>query len=1031
MKHTNRSEVKGSKNRGTLEGLPAYSRSSTTMMVTNDMTRANVPCLEISDVVTQSSDSDAESSHEIHTPASTVENDIIQEAFESSKPRWIDDPVISQWRHPGHKVHSVLSEVYDLYREWNAVQSAPFALAPDPLWLDTGRALASVGLPWHNNEVHLPGDIDTSWPFHFKEFEAQVIREKGTRVGDSNSLGYVTSYDEANLYCIRALQQELRKEFPTQRPLLVYDHFDPELVGSAGRLFGIESHRVILPGTLEVLRHELRGATSNATRPIIFAASLCNSNSEYDDLGVISRLSEEFPLILHVDAFRSFDYITLGPHTGGQRPGERLTLAVRNFGRCLRAEDNSVLASTIVAGGLNHSRHDPAIALKPASLGGKPNRISYVRAFDSTLSGSRDAIAPLWIALYERRLGERGLRDTYQYLLSLRLFIMRILEHHKITATVTPYTTDIVIKSCTEAQRKWLLDLGGAVTSNGDIVLVMNSRFSITSLRSLLRTNPFLRGDNGKYEAAILHEKDFVSLYPIPDDILSTLRTTIQSWQVRTRSTAGYPVHMGSYSALGPMIGLFWNLNIPKCWVESKSREILSSRMESFGLVSPQSREDFKGAFTNGSTMGNRYGIMTALQHFPNAFVYFSAETHYSVVKTAQDCDTLTNRWAKGAPRYSKIRCGSNGSILVEALLEQALADKKRCSDDGVKYDMILLVNIGTTFVGARDDLVEIHRTLAKARIQISYIHVDGALNCGFETCGIKLGPCGAVGDDGTPLVQGVTISHHKALGNIVSGEVLCFSPQDQLPDLCSSLDPRVVFETWLYSRVYDPSDLAQMLDECRENASRLETSLNRIGVVTKRNSQSIITVLERPPSWITEEFSLRPEGDWVHFITMSHISKETVDRFVDQLASIDRQFSYAFSAVAPLLSDRLRRTIKLKRVRCCSALAERVSDITRSIVSLDDVRCRDTGPVLDVRSRLRGAVSTVAVDEDDKIRIVFLASSGRDQSIQAGPLLISNEIAYTKADIVDISKLLLGLLGRYMNADVKLDNSSYETHTF
>lgn len=983
-------------------------------------------CLEISDVSDQPLDSEADTNPEFRSPASTVDNDIIKATFEGSRSRWIDDPVISQWRNPAHKVHGVLSEVCGLYNEWKTAQPAPFAPAPDPLWLDTGRALASVGLPWHANQVNLPHDIDTSWPFHFKEFEAQVIRAKGARVGEPDPIGYVTSYDEANLYCIRALQQELRKEFPSQRPLLVYDRFDTSTIVSAGKLFGLEIHRVSLSGTMEVLRHKLRSVTSNATRPIIFAASLCNSNAEYDDLGVIFQLAGGFPLILHVDAFRSFDYITLFPHTGGQWPGEKLTLAVRNCGHSLRAEDNSLLASTIVAGGLNHSRHDPAIALKPASLGGKYNRIAYTRAFDATLCGSRDAMAPLWLALYERRLGERGLRDTYQHLLSLRSLIVRILELQKISVTTSPYTTDIVVKSCTEAQREWLIGLGATVTPKEELLLFMN-----LNLRSLLRSNLLPKGGNGGDEVISPHEKDFVSLYPIPQDILNNLRATVQSWQVRTRSTAGYPLYMGSYSALGPIIGLFWNLGIPKGWVEMKSRELLASRMESFGLVSPESRKGFRSAFTNGSTMGNRYGIMTALEHFPNAFVYFSAETHYSVLKTVQDCDSIINRWAEGGPRYSKIRCDSNGSILVEALLEQAVADKKRCSDGDVEYNMILLLNVGTTFVGATDDLVEIHRTLAKAGIQISYIHVDGALEFGFETCGIKLGPCGVVGNDGTPLVQGVTLSHHKALGNIVSGEVLCYSPQDQLPNLCSSLDPRVVFETWLYSRVYESDDLAQILSECRRNALHLETSLKRIGVVTKRNSQSIITVLERPPSWITEEFSLRPENDWVHFITMPHISKETVDRFVDQLAGVDRQFLFAFSSISPVLSDMLRKSIKLKRVGCCSALAKRVSDITRSIVSREDVRCRDTVSVLSSKARLRGAVSAVATDEYDEIQIIFLANSSRDRSIHTGPLFIRNDIAHIKTEIVGISKLLMGLLGRYMNANIKIDGSSYEIHTF
>ncbi|KAI3325097.1 PLP-dependent transferase [Xylariaceae sp. AK1471] len=1001
------------------------------MNIKNDLLKTDVTCVvERLHISNQDSSSDIELDSLSTSLTSSVDSDVIQKTFEGSKSRWIDDLVISQWRDPEHKIHGVLSEVNDLYHDWRTAELAPFALCPDPLWLDTGRALTSVGLPWHTNQVNLPDEIDSSWPFHFKKFEAQILREKGARVGDPNPSGYVTSYDEANLYCIRALQQELRERFPTRRPVLVYDHFDTRLIVSAGKLFGLEVRHMSLSSTMERLRQELLDATSNGTRPLIFAASLYNATAKYDDLSVISELSQAFPLILHVDAFRSFDYITVFPHTGDQRPGsEKLTLAVRDLKQPLRADDKSILASTIVAGGLNHSHHDPAIALKPTLLGEKPTRVAYVRAFDSTLSGSRDAIAPLWLALYEKRLGDHGLRELCQYLVSLRSFVLRILELQYIPAATSPYSPDIVVRSCTKSQKKWLLRLGGTIIAKEEIILSMNPRFSAISFHSLLPTELALPCGNRTNET-VPRYKDFVSLYPLPKDILNEIQTTIQSWQVISRSKVGYPLHIGSYSALGPVIGLFWDLNIPKDWIERRSYEILTSRMKAFGLVSPESRKSFKAAFTNGSTMGNRCGIMTALEHFPDAFVYFSAETHYSVIKTLRDCDTLTNRWAGGKARYSRIRCASNGSILVEALVQQAIADQKRCVDDGVEYHMILLANMGTTFLGARDDLVGIYRDLAAAGIRISYIHVDGALDLGFDTCGIKLGPCGAVDNDGTPLVQGITISHHKALGHIVSGVVLCFSPEWQLSTSCSSLDPRAVFETWFYSRVYGPSDLALMLSYCRTIASHLEACLSRIGVATKRNSQSIITVLERPPSWIIEEFSLRPEGDWVHFITMPYVSKETVDCFVDQLSCIDKQFSVAFSYIAPLLSNSLERAIELKRVQCCSVLAERVLKLTQSLVSLEDAPYQDIDPAPRVKSRLRGAVSVVAIDKQNEIQVVFLIGSNRDQSIQVGPLFVTDDFSCRKKEIIDISRLLVGLLARHLKAKINIDSSSYKIYT-
>ncbi|KAF2968312.1 hypothetical protein GQX73_g5252 [Xylaria multiplex] len=943
----------------------------------NGLPNTDISPIETPHISDQDSDSDAESRSENSSVAFSLMDDVVQKTFERSKPRWIKDPVISQWCNPEHRIHRVLSEVNNLYNSWRTVEPRPFELSPSPLWRDTAREMARVGLPWYNNQVNLPHEVDTSWPFHFKEFETQLLQAKGARVGDPNVSGYVTSYNEANLYCLRALQQELRAQFPNKRPVLVYDHFDDELITLARKLFGLQIHRISLSDTIDNLRQQLLDVTSNATRPIILAATLYNSAADYDNMSIVPQLSLTFPLILHVDAFRSFDYITAFPGVGGR---QYLKLAVRNFKQSLQANDSSIIASTIVAGGLDFSRHDPAIALKPATLGAEPTRVSYIRSYDSILSGSRDAIAPLWLALCERRLGDCGLRDTCQYLESLRSYVLRILEDQSIFAITSPYSTDLIVQSCTDVQRKWLLGLGGTLTAKEDIILSINPYFSATKLYSLLHAGLPRDYDNHMGET-IPRYKDFVSLYPIPQDVLDKLQIKVQLWQVTTRSIAGYPVHMGSYSALGPIIGLFWGLSIPKDWAERKSSEILSARMKAFGLVSPESREKFKGIFTNGSTMGNRFGIMTALEHFPDAFIYFSAETHYSVIKTLRDCDTLTNR-------YSQIRCASNGSILVEALVQQAAADQKRCIDSGTEYHMILLANMGTTFVGARDDLIAIYQNLSEAGIQISYIHVDGALDFGFDTCGIELGPCGALNSYGKPLVQGVTISHHKALGHMVSGEVLCFSPENQLPCPLSSLIPRAVFENWLYHEVYKPADMSLMLTSCRENASYLETGLKRINVATKRNNDSIIIVLERPPSWVIEEFSLRPEDEWVHLITMPYVSRETIDRFIEQLAHIEKQFSFAFSHIAPLLSDILERAIKLQRVRCCSDLAERVSKLTQP--SVNGVYCHGTDSAGSIKSSRRGAISGVAMDEQDDIQIVFLAESNRDQSIHVGPLLFT-----------------------------------------
>ncbi|RYP25539.1 hypothetical protein DL767_008349 [Monosporascus sp. MG133] len=944
----------------------------------------------------------------------------IQQAFYESQSQWIDDPIISQWRDPNHRVHQVLSEVHDLYHAWSSAQTKPFSPSANVFSLQIGRLLADVGLPWHNNQINMPNEIDTSWPFHFKSYEMRILRAKGARVGDPDASGYVSNVSEANCYCIRALQQELREKHPTRRPILVYDHFDPKILKSVEAFFGLELHQISLSNGRDDLIHDLKNVTADGTRPIIFTATLGNANGEHDDMEMICEISHALPLFLHVDATRSFDYITTLPKRDRRQLGiQEFTLGMKSLDQSLRSRDGSIIAGTIVAGGFNCDASAPAVALKPASLGANHERVAYTRASDSTLAGSRDAVSILWLALQELQLGEAGYQEVYQHCASMRTELLRRLQSSGVSTGAPRYSFDVIIRNCSREQKEHLVKLGGSLTGKGEVVLTVQPQAKLEDVESVIS----IMSPTTQHYSAMDLEQDLTS-YPIPENIVNELRATVQSWKVATRSAAGYPFHMGSLSALGPIIGRFLDLLIPDDWVKARSGEILTARMETFGLHTARDRSMFQGAFTNGSTMGNRVGIHVALRHFPDAFVYFSSESHYSVIKTMRDCDALTNRWIDRGPRYSQIPSDANGSILVETLVQQALLDKMQCLRRGEAYHMILFANMGTTFVGARDDLARIRASLNAAGIEISYIHVDGALDFGFDNCGIALGPPGSTGPDELPRVQGITLSHHKAMGNMVSGEVLCYSLGGELASLVSPIDPRVVFETWLYSQIYTSSDLGTMLQYCRANASRLVSGLKRLGVATKRNGQELIVVLERPPAWIIEEFSLRPQGDWVHFITMPHISPETVDFFVERIASVERQCEIAFSYVKPLLSPGFMRPVKLRRVQCGSPLGEKAAKLTQSLQPLNSAY--DTCPNTTVNACIRGALSVAVIDEDEQLQAVFLAESLRDMSIRVGPILMASTYRDCTWATMDIGAQLIGFMARHMQAMVRTDEASY-----
>ncbi|KAI1340081.1 pyridoxal phosphate-dependent transferase [Xylariaceae sp. FL0016] len=831
---------------------------------------------EILDISSETEKPDS-ASH--RSPVSEILPNIhLEETFETSKSQWVDDPIIRQWRDPGHRIHGVLSE------------PKPFGASSDLLWLEIGRVLADVGLPLYNNQVNMPDEIDTSWVFHFKAYEREALRVKGSRLGDPKPAGYICNPVEANLYCIRALQQELRETCPAQKPILLYDRFD-------------------LDG--------LHGITRSGTRPIIFAATLANHDGQCDDVRRIRNAS-----------------------SGRLEAGiEKLKL------------DNG------------HAPWAPVAALKPVSLGEQPVEVAYERASDSTLSGSRDALSILSVAVHEKRLGFSGFQHIHKYCADVRTTVMGILQRQGIAAIAPAYTLDIIITSrFSKPKVDELLSIGLALTDDGNLKL---------SIRPSLE----------------------------PSDICSLLHLL--------GADSGYPVHMGSYSALGPVMGRFLDLEYPIEWVEAKARDVLTEQLTSF-----------QGAFTNGSTMGNRVGIHVALMNCPNAFVYYSAESHYSVAKILRDCDALTSLWSDKGPRYAPIPGNSNGNIDIQALVKQA------------NYRAIILANTGTTFVGARDNIQEIYSCLKEVGIAISHIHVDGALDCGFGTSDIQLGTPGTIHPNGLPLVQSVVLSHHKAMGITVSGEVLCYSPGGQLSLLAPEVDPRAIFETWLYLQMYSPSDMSQLLGHCQDSALRLERGLQGIGFVTKRHTGSIILVLERPPAWIIEELSLRPENEWVHFVTMPHVSAETIDLFIDRLSTIQKQCAVAFSYVTPLFEEAFSRSVDMRLLRCQDPMNKKISTLLESDLppgKRPDLLSTSTT----VKSFLRSAMSVLVLDSKGEIQAVILIDSCRDMSLRSGPILLARSHSSRISAVVDIAQQLVGFMAKLTYTNLRHTDKSFEVSLF
>ncbi|KAB8275178.1 pyridoxal phosphate-dependent transferase [Aspergillus minisclerotigenes] len=798
----------------------------------------------------------------------------MEQEFIAGKDRWMSQPELEV--QP-----DTLRTATSLFRKWTIQAPSPFNPLVDELWVDTAKVLREAGLPWHSNNVNLPDDIDPSWPLHFKQFEEQVVNAKGARVGDPKPVGYVCCRDEATLFATRALQQELRASFPNHRPLLVASRLHAELSSMVAEVLGLEHLQVIDDDWLAVEDEVNR--RDGPPRALIVVATTGEINGQVDDFGAISQLLMKVPGLLHVDATRNFDLLTT--LTDDDRQRRRIPrLNLRHPPVKPTVENGIINAGTIVAGGMHSSILPYVVVLKPRALRSTFDPlIEYVRGTDSTISGSRDSIPPLLAYLQELRFGARGIRDVYRGCQSNREVLYSMLLRAECSAEAPAETLDLMIKPSVEisnsAQRQWgLLPL-----ADQKYLLTMQPSVTPEDINGVFHT---LTGQ----QAPLCHSFGPLdkTLYPISNAMSEQLRQIVRQWQDASKLSGGFPLNHATYATLSPVIRHFFPLSIPSDWARSTADQILEDQKSAFGLSRGESR-DFSGSFTSGSTMGNRIGIHTALQQHPNAILYFSSATHYSVRKVLRDNDEIMNRWVKDARRrFTEVPCDDLGRMRPDSLAHHVKADKARCISRGETHSIVLLVNIGTTFSGARDDILALREALRLIGSDAVYIHADGALDLATPTKDVCLGPPHDLERNGKPVVQGVTLSHHKAFGIMVSGEVICYTPTTHrlaavLPNMT---DPRAVFETWLFHGIYPKSSMTRIWNYCMGNAGLLRDLLAARGIPIKFNTGSLITVLPRPPISIIRQFHLAPEGDWVHFITMPHITPEAIKYFVERIAA-------------------------------------------------------------------------------------------------------------------------------------------------
>lgn len=835
----------------------------------------------------------------------------------------METTITESWDRDDSDLQETLDEVDGLYRAWSTKYMAPFNPYSDPTFLRTAATARKAGLPWFSNGIAVPQDRVDNWPFHFKELELDVLNTKGRRVGDSAPGGYVCSRREANQFLIHTLVQQAQKHHPEAVPLLVAAPAAHDDAQAAAEMCGLEC--VQLRGNPDgtFCASELEQVVQsrkNKACSMIVAANLGNDWGCFDDIFAIQEFLATYRpqctlacTHLHVDASRTFDYLTT------LSEADRAELGIPRL--LLRSEPPDqdafpgvVHASTIVAGGLNFSNPPFVVAMKAHSTCECSDRyVEYVQSRDSTLSGSRDALNAVLVALQEQRFGETGLQLIYKNCRTIRQMLSNHLRASGVPVDMPPFSLDMIIHTSqplTEAhQKKW-----GLVRLRPRTYL-MTAQPSVT----VQRAHQFLKEVFGicMMRDSHLSMVDIdPSTHKVPEGTAGWLSQKVEQWQVLSRRSVGFPGNQATLSALGPILGRMMTREIPTDWAQEQMTNLLNDLRQRF-KVAPDLSSSFSGGITTGGTEGNRVGILTALKHCRHGHIYMSTATHYSVRKILE---TRFSHNKDDYPRYSEVEADDLGRMVPQAFVQRVQRDKQGAYGRGQPHQVVLVANFGTTFTGGADDVVALRQSLDDVGLEIDYIHADGALSFGYDTHSVSLGPPKS-GDNSTPVVQSIAVSNQKFAGLSVSGLVLCYSPNDgDLVGLDTRTNSRIVFELWLYKKLFRPAAINSLFEECMTKARLLRKWLQDAGVVTQYNPQSPITLVERQPRWLIEAFNLSPEGNWVHFVNMPHVSVETCRLFASTVVAHRRQFERALSSPTETRNvgnGEAQNLPRLKRIAC------------------------------------------------------------------------------------------------------------------
>ena len=352
----------------------------------------------------------------------------------------------------------------------------------------------------------------------------------------------------------------------------------------------------------------------------------------------------------------------------------------------------------------------------------------------------------------------------------------------------------------------------------------------------------------------------------------------LQAFDADSQKMMGYPVNLDyDYSALLPFLQYSAN-NVGDPFHDSNyasnTHEIEREVVGTFADMMRLPRDQAWGYVTSGGTEGNMYGLYLGREMFPNGVVYFSQDTHYSVVKIL--------RLLKA--RNIMIKSQPNGEIDYDDLYETIRINRD--------VPVIFMANIGTTMKGAIDDVGRVRDILDDLAVSNCYIHADAALSgmilpfvddpqpygfdAGFDSVAVS-------GHKmiGAPLPCGVALTRKEYVSRIARSIEYVGVLDTTLTGSRSAFAPLMIWYAFQHRGL---EGFRELVSRSLSQAEYAVERFNEVGILAWRNRNSVTVVFPRPSAEVVRKWQIAPYEDIAHIITMPNVTRESIDALVDDV---------------------------------------------------------------------------------------------------------------------------------------------------